>query len=68
MKPYYIKITFGSGRYLELVSSLSEEELETVNSEFTTGVEIGFIATYSIEEIKLPNLGLIELIEDEDYE
>ena len=55
MKTYYIAIVFASGRDLKLVSTLSEEELETVNSEFTTGIEIGFIESYMCEEIKFPN-------------
>ena len=66
MKTYYIKIVFASGKELELVSSLSEEELSTVNSEFTTGIEIGFISSYEAKEIELPNLDLIGFVEDDD--
>ena len=55
MKTYYIAIVFASGRDLKLVSTLSEEERETVDYEFTTGVEMGFIETFNCEEIKFPN-------------
>ena len=57
---------FASGRELHLVSSLSEAEILIVNSEFITGIEIGFLSSFKVEVLPIPNLGLIEEIEDEE--
>ena len=66
MKMYSIYILFSSGRDVSFVSTLTEDEVTTITEEFRIIMALNSIIHFNIEEIPLPNLGLIEFIEDDE--